>query len=485
MLPATDLEPRPASARSQIVTEAMRLVQQRYVAPERIDPPAMLGRAVGELGKAVPGTRVREEGGAQVMQLDGRQVAVRPETATDVGALAGMLDALIAWVAEVRPDVPLVTLQAAALRGAVRPLDRWCTAVSGADRAQLLGDFRGSIAGIGCHVGRRGDAVVVLEVYPGTPAAEGGIRTEDRIVAIDGQPVSKQPLSEVTQRLRGPAGSTVQVAIGREDRPEPFSVTLTRRPFVAPTISSSMIGRNIFYLQVGHLAQNSGVFASRALLGAEGIPGLRGIILDLRGNSGGSMMAAGQIAGEFVDHGVLIETRGADGGPVPGLLARIDAKTKTGGGVARDAPLVVLVDHGTGSSAEVLTAALAWHDRALLIGERTFGKNVMQQLLPLGQEITLKLTVARSYAAGRPLPAAGIDPDIEIPRTEDGATSPRCLAASPEDEGPIAVLPPPAQASDGARTVAVTLLERYRATSRAALRKAIKDDLCPSEPLGR
>ena len=478
---AVDLRARPAASRSRIVVEAMRLIQERYVAPERIDPPMMLRQAVAELAKVVPGAKVLEEGGGQIVRLEGQQVVVRPEAATDLDALGGLLDALIAWVGDLRSDVPTVKVQAAALRGAVHPLDRWCTVVAGPEQAQLLENFRGTTAGIGVQIGRRDGALIVVEVYPGTPAAEAGIQRDDRFVSVDGQPVSDRPVGDVTRWLKGTPGSEVRVELSRQGRSQPLSLVLTRREFVAPTVSTSMAARGILHLQVRHLAQNSGVFASRALIGVQDLSGLRGIILDLRGNSGGSMVAAGQIADQFVDHGVLIETRGKDDRPVPGLLARIDAKTKTGSNVLRKTPLVVLMDHGTGSSSEVLVAALAWHDRALLVGERTFGKNVMQQLLRLDKDTTLKLTVARSYAAGRPLPAEGIDPDVEILPDKAGSSSPRCLKADVGQDVAVAAFPTPAGSTDPARALAVTLLERYRADSRSAGRNAIAREVCTGD----
>jgi carboxyl-terminal processing protease len=473
------LEPRAAVVRSSVFAQALGKVGQLYVEPERIVPPSMLAGAMEELSAVLVGSAVREDGDQMVFTVSGQQRAVKLADAGDLAGLAALLDALVAWVSAAQPDISEETLQAASLRGAVRRLDRWSTVVAGEASAQLLDNFRGGLAGIGCKIGRRNNEIAVLEVYPGTPAAETGIRANDRIVAVDGEPATGRTVGEVVRRLRGPAGSTIQMSIAREGEGRILDFTIERRRVVLTTVSSSIVRPGIAYLRLTHLYQNSGVIAERALSGIWDLPGLRGLVLDLRGNSGGSMIAAGQIADQFVDSGVLIETRSANGQAVPGLLHRIAATPGPDALSAREAAVVVLVDHGTGSSAELLAATLARHDRAILVGERTFGKGVMQKLFPLGGSLTMKLTVARSYAAGQPIPESGIEPDVLVRQGSEGTESPRCDPRALErDDGTVAKIAGSPQDSDPGRSFAVKLIEGYATNSRRRLRQVAVHELC-------
>lgn len=479
---AQPLPLRAPAMRAPVFADALRHVRESYVAPERVDPPAMLTRALMAIAEGVGGVEVSDEGGRVALRAGGEGVDIRREDATDLDALAALLDAAAAWVSDRSPETPPARVQAAALHGALHTLDRWSSVVMGGAQSRMLENFRGSIGGIGCRIGRREDAIAVLEVYPGTPAAEAGIRSGDSIVAVDQHHTAGSAVSDVVGRLRGAPGSTVEVSVERGGAPGPLVFRIERRRVTVSTVGSRMLAPDIAYLRISHLAQNSGVIAVRALGGVRDLPGLRGLVVDLRDNSGGSMLAAGQIADQFVDGGVLIETRGADGGPVAGLRHRIEATSGPPGLAHRDVTVVFLVNRGTGSSAELLAAAVARHDRGLLVGERTFGKGVMQKLYALAGDMTLKLTIARSFAAGLPMPDSGLEPDVTIDESQPG--TPECFAGSrDEPEKTVASLPAAAGAADPAVSVAVDLIERYRSRSRQRLREAIAGDLCAGQRL--
>jgi carboxyl-terminal processing protease len=347
----------------------------------------------------------------------------------------------------------------------------------GKKKEQILDSFSGTMAGVGCKIGRRGDEIAVIEVYPGTPAANAGLREEDRIIAIDGEPTSGHAVAEIVDRLRGPAGSSVRLSVRTPGREQPEAFEIERQRFVIPTVRSKMVGPGIGYLRVSRLSQNSGVVAERALRGIREDRGLRGLVLDLRGNSGGSMLAAGRIADQFVSGGMLIETRGAHGTPVRGLR-QIAATVNPDSFEDSNLPVVVLVDKGTGSSAELLAATLAWHDRAVLVGQRTYGKPVMQKLLPIGDDLLLKLTVARSYAAGRPVPESGLEPDVIVAGPDASPGPARCTQSALDcEDAAAAVLPGPAGDADPELSVAMDIIARHPLGSRARLREAIANSL--------
>lgn len=476
--PAVNLEPRPVAAQAPAIRETLAEFGNRYLDTKAIDPRAMLVAGVEELGRNVPGMVVDRQGDELLLGIGESRARLSTVGIADLDGLASRLDAGVAWAQGAGPGRSPSELSAAALRGAVRRVDRWGTVLTGEDREGLEGRFKGSMSGIGCRIGRRDDGLAVIEVYPGTPAAEAGLRDGDRLAEVDGVDVRAHAVDEVVARLRGPAGTAVRVTVER-GAGERETLEMLRRQIVTPTVASRMLAPDVGYLRVSHIAQNSGATAARMIGGIREAPELRALVLDLRGNTGGSIVAAGQIADQFVESGVLIETVGAHGKPVAGLRPRVAATASTADRKPA-APLVILVDNRTGSSAELLAAALARHDRALLVGERTFGKGVVQKTIPVGaqRELLLKVTVARSLAAGAEIPVDGLLPDIRLDPTVP-ATGWRCATAAWDTPGAIAAVGVPAGAeNDAALTAAMHIVRRYPATSRQELRRALFADLC-------
>lgn len=244
--------------------------------------------------------------------------------------------------------------------------------------------------------------LVIVSVVPGSPAEDAGIRAGDVIVSVDGEPASGQPIDVVTGKVRGSAGTAVTLGILRDG--EVRDVTVVREAVEVPIIVSETVG-TAAYLRLTSFTADSAERVRTALteLGA-GTPDL--LVLDLRDNPGGSLDAAVAIAGELLDGGVVARTSG----PVGDRTYDDDP-----GGAAVDVPAVVLVNRGSASASEVVAGALAHHDRALLVGERTFGKNTVQQQFPLPDGGALRLTVGRwSTPEGRDFGGRGLQPDVEL-----------------------------------------------------------------------
>jgi len=449
-----------------------------YIEPTAIDPSAMFAGAVSELVATVPELDSRTRGSVIELDVAGRRASLSRQV-SDLNELAAALAVATDWLESADlPEEPLA-FEAAALRGAVRAVDRWGNIFYGRDKDAFMNRFRGSMAGVGCRVGRRDGVVQILDVYPGSPAARAGLRKGDNLVAIDGESVEAENVSDVVGRLRGHVGTRVTARVRRPPQEVEIDVAVTRSHFIVPTVSSRMMDGTVGYLRISHIAKNSGVVAKRVLGGLRESSSLKGIVLDLRGNTGGSLLAAGYIADQFVDDGVLIETRGRDGQPVPTLRHRIDA-------TVQDPPqpqnaLVILVDSRTASSAEFLAAALVRHDRAIMVGQQTFGKGVLQKTYNMGtdSEVLLKVTVARAYAAGGVIPEAGMVPDIIVDSGNTDTPSVACTDTAPPAEGPIASVTLAAEAGDPRLSFAVDLINRYPALSRKELRRLIQRDFCP------
>ncbi len=478
---APRLESRTAAARDPIFARTLHEFQRRALQPQHIDTAAMVAAGIEELARTVPDLRAEPGDGGVVLSLRERTARIaqgdtgQPGTA-NLDAVAAALDATVAWVAADAQAPALPELQAAALRGAVRSADRWSTVVTGGAREGLMGRFQGTMSGIGCRLGRRDGNAIVLDVVPGAPAAVAGLQPGDRIVAVDDAEVSDLPIAALVSRLQGAESSPVRVAVERGS--ERLRYDLVRRRIALSTVNSKMLARDVGYLQVTHIAQNTGFQAQKLIGGIRESEPLRGLVLDLRGNSGGSMIAAGAIADQFLAGGVLIESRNGAGQPVPGLMHRIEA-TVDAEDLRPSGALVILVDKGTGSSAELLAAALSRHDRAVIIGQRTYGKGVLQQTVALNADLLLKVTVARSYAAGEAIPDDGLLPDVTLDPQAQGADT-RCSSDGWERPGPVATWGTAggAENADPAIAAALRLIDSYPGGSRQDVRRAVFLDSC-------
>ncbi|MFD0563410.1 S41 family peptidase [Kitasatospora saccharophila] len=303
--------------------------------------------------------------------------------------------------------------------------DRWAAYLSPQQYADLTG---GRYAGVGLSVDREaGGPTLVAEVLPGSPAARAGIEAGDRLVTVDGTPAEQLPVTELVSRLRGgPAGSAV--AVGVLDGTGPVrQLTLTRAELAAREVEADHPAPGVARIAVHAFTEGVGDQVRAAAAGAGGV------VLDLRGNSGGLVEEAVDTASVFLD-----------GGPVASYQANGEHRELTAAaGRSTAVPLVVLVDGGTMSAAELLAGALQDRGRAVLVGSRTFGKGTVQQPSRLADGSVLELTVGhyRTPAGRSPdgtgfqpdVPAAGEDPEALALRVLDGlsGSGPTAPAAAP------------------------------------------------------
>ena len=317
-------------------------------------------------------------------------------------AAAGVLDDAAAQIAgqALRP-VDKETLDAAAISGMLHAAgDAWGTWSDGHDPSAADGT-----AGIGVWLrSDRSGQVVVARVGDASPAAHLGMRPGDQVRAVDGRPTSSLAAAIVAAALRGPAGSQVQIVTRRDGALQ--TLTLLRVPLEPVRVSvATEGGGHIGHITVPSFTRGSGrdVRTALARLRAQRA---RGVVLDLRGNPGGLLDEAVETASAFLDGGPVVDYTRRSGSPVH-LVAVGTGDTAM--------PLVVLVDGGTASAAEVVAGALQDRGRAVLVGSRTFGKGTVQEPRTLSDGSALELTVAH-YAtpAGRSVDGVGLPPDIEV-----------------------------------------------------------------------
>ena len=267
----------------------------------------------------------------------------------------------------------------------------------------------GTYTGIGTAVDTRGGRLTVTQVFPGSPAALADIRPGETIVAIDGVPTAGKPLSASVARMVGPAGTRVRLQLRRSGSAALIDLTLTRRKIAPPLTTSRIVndhGTKVGYVSLSAFADGAGQQVAQALAGLQK-RGAQRLIFDLRDNGGGLVDEATRVAGDFLPAGKVVVT-------TQGLHTPKDVLRASGGKPTR-LPLVVLVNGNTASASEIVTGALQDYRRATIIGTRTFGKGVVQTVLPLAGGASLKITIA-SYLTplGRNINHKGIVPTIVV-----------------------------------------------------------------------
>jgi carboxyl-terminal processing protease len=271
---------------------------------------------------------------------------------------------------------------------------------------QFIDDLNQTFVGIGIHIQQSGQDVLVADTIPGGPAEQAGIKAGDKIVSINQQPVQGKTLDQIRNLLLGKVDTQVTVGVLRTGQTQPLTFTIVRKQFQVPVITSKLTPEKLGYIQLSDFSETSGDDFRKALQNLMD-QGAKGIILDLRGNPGGVLQQAVQIADQFLSTGLIVKTAESDGST--------ESFMADGKGIAPNLPLVVLVDGNSASAAEALAGSLKVSGRATLVGTKTFGKGTMQIGIPLDTGGVLKLTIGKYYFADGSNPNhTGIQPDITI-----------------------------------------------------------------------
>ncbi len=300
----------------------------------------------------------------------------------------------------------------AAIRGMVASLDPYSAYLDGDEYDEVKISSSGRYSGVGIELSIEDDQVVVIAPFDGSPAAQAGIRSGDIIVTIDGIPVNTNTLADTIGRMRGAEGTSVKIGIMREGNPEPMLFTLKRSRVDLHSVRGEMLEPGFAYLRISQFSETTGDDLNRTLKDLRkhnGAP-LKGLVLDLRDNPGGVLEAAVAVADAFLDSGVIVTAKGR----TPDSKFEMDA---TPGDVLNGAPIVVLVNGGSASAAEIVAGALKDQHRAKLMGRTTFGKGSVQTIIPLSDDRAVKLTTSLYYTpSGVSINHRGIAPDIELQR---------------------------------------------------------------------
>ena len=304
-----------------------------------------------------------------------------------------------------------------AINGMLAALDPHSSYLDARDFENLRTQTDGSYGGLGLSVTMDDGAVKVIAPTKGSPADAAGVKAGDFITHINGKLIYGGTLDEAVDQMRGPAGTSIRLTLFRSGRDDPIDVSITRQIIELKPVDWKVEG-NVGVISVSSFSANVGSEVSDAFKQISAKTGGRigGLVLDLRGNPGGLLDQAVALSDLFLDHGVIVSQRGR----YPRDNETYNAESMTPGDIAKGIPLVVLINEGSASASEIVAGALQDQHRAVLMGQRSFGKGSVQTLMPLTRDTALKLTTARYYTpSGRSVQEGGIDPDIAVPQISD------------------------------------------------------------------
>ena len=304
------------------------------------------------------------------------------------------------------------TLLENAIRGMLSGLDPHSTYLDPDGYKELQVGTTGRFGGLGIEVGMEDGFVKVISPIDDTPAKRAGMMAGDLIVRLDDTPVKGLTLSDAVKIMRGKPGSDIILTVVREGADKPLKITITRDVIRVKSVKSRMLDEQFGYVRITSFQSKTGENLLNALdeLKKESKDGLKGLILDLRNNPGGVLSAAVEVSDAFLTKGLIVYTEGRE------KESRLKFSATPNDSLDK-APVVVLVNGGSASASEIVAGALQDHSRAIIMGNKTFGKGSVQTILPMNSNAALKLTTARYYTPkGRSIQAEGIVPHIELER---------------------------------------------------------------------
>ena len=314
-----------------------------------------------------------------------------------------------------------------AIHGMLKELDPYSTYLQKRAYNDLKIGTGGKFGGLGIVVGKKDNAVKVIEVLAKTPAERAGLQRKDSIIKINDTWVKDISLGDAVDMMRGEKGTKITLLIERQDLEKPFSVSLKRATVKRESVKHVQLENNIGYVRISNFQIKTSVELKKKLAKLQKESGLDGIILDLRFNPGGILNEAVAVSDVFLQSNQLVVyTQGRQ------KESKTEYKTKSNSKYTKT-PLIVLINGGSASASEIVTGALKDHERALIMGQKTFGKASVQTVLPIDDTSALKLTTARYYTpSGSMIDHIGIPPDIVIEPPKEEELQEKVEAADPE-----------------------------------------------------
>ena len=306
------------------------------------------------------------------------------------------------------------TLLEHAIKGMLEGLDPHSSYLDEDAYLDLQEGTSGEFGGLGIEVGMEDGFIKVISPIDDTPAQKAGMQSGDLVIRLDETPVKGLSLNDAVTRMRGEPGTDITLTIIREGEDKPLKITITRDVIKVKSVRTQTLEPGFGYLRISHFQSRTAEDARAGLqqLKQDNNGNLNGLILDLRNNPGGILSAAVGISDLFLDKGLIVYTEGR----IDDSRLKFNAKPAD---ILDNAPMVVLVNAGSASASEIVAGALQDHKRAIIMGQKTFGKGSVQTVLPISNAAALKLTTARYFTpSGRSIQVSGIEPDVVIARVK-------------------------------------------------------------------
>ena len=312
-------------------------------------------------------------------------------------------------------DIDQSEVMESAINGVLQSLDPYSAYMSPELFKEMQTDTRGEFGGLGIEIGMEAGVVKVISPIEGTPAEQAGIKAGDYIVKIGKEQVQGKSLMEAVKLMRGPVGTTIDLTIRRKNVKKPLEFKITRKVIEVQSVNSEIISKekNIGYVRLKSFNENSDNQFLKILKKFESKKKIKGYVIDLRNNPGGLLTQAINITDFFLDDGEIVSTKGRKISETRKFFARK-------GDEINGKPLVVLINNGSASAAEILAGALKDHKRAIILGENSYGKGSVQSIIPLKNGGGMRLTISKYYLpSGKSISEVGVTPDILVKEIED------------------------------------------------------------------
>ena len=296
-----------------------------------------------------------------------------------------------------------------ALNGMLTALDPHSSYLNEEDFKYMNEQTSGKFGGLGIEITMENGVVKVISPIDDTPAAKAGIQAGDFITDIDGQTVIGLTLNEVVSKLRGKPGTKVKITVRRTNE-KPFDVTLTRDEIKVKSVKNEIKNDDILYVRISAFNEDIDKDIIKAFNDADKKlkNKLSGLVIDVRNNPGGLLDQAVKVSDLFLEQGEIVSTRSRNEEDTIKYSA-------TAGDIARGLPIVVMINEGSASASEIMAGALQDHHRAIILGQKSFGKGSVQTVIPLRNKGAMRITTARYYTpSGRSIQAKGIEPDVDV-----------------------------------------------------------------------
>jgi carboxyl-terminal processing protease len=301
----------------------------------------------------------------------------------------------------------------AAINGLLQSLDPYSAYMTPESFESMQTETSGEFGGLGIEVGMEAGVVKVISPIDNTPASKAGLKAGDYIVKINDTQVQGKSLTEAVELMRGPVGSSIEITVRRRGEKKALIFNITREIIEVQSVKFELLENNIGYIRLTSFNENSSSQVKEKIEKLNNNKKLKGYILDLRNNPGGLLSQAIKISDFFLDNGEIVSTKSRQ----PSENRKWFAKK---GDLTDGKTVLVLINYGSASAAEIVAGALKDHKRAIIVGENSYGKGSVQSIIPLKNRGAIRLTIAKYYLpSGKSISEVGVTPDIEVAEGSD------------------------------------------------------------------